>query len=141
MLSQWGWHLQKGMTDKTGYAVRGSKVNGEYVIIRMHRVLTDAPAGMHVDHINGNGLDNRRFNLRVCSCSENQRNRGAQVNNTSGYKGVTWNKASKKWRAYIKKDRKQVQLGFYDSKKRAAIAYNAAAIVLHGKFAILNELK
>ena len=96
------------------------------------------PKGMVIDHINHNGLDNRRENLRICTNAENQRNRGKQKNNTSGYKGVDWRKDHKKWRARINKDNKTIHIGYYNIIEEAARAYDAKAKELHGKYAQLN---
>ena len=94
----------------------------------------------YVDHKNGNSFDNRRSNLRICTNSQNLMNRGAPKNNTSGFKGVSFDKKSKKWGAKIAKNYKQIALGFYEDKKDAAKAYNKAAKKLHGSFAYLNKI-
>ena len=104
----------------------------------LHRLLMDPPKGMVIDHINHNGLDNRRENLRICTRAENSRNRGKQKNNTSGYKGVCWYKRDKKWRAQIKKDSKKIHIGYFDIIEDAARAYDAKAKELFGEFAHLN---
>lgn len=93
-----------------------------------------------IDHINGNGLDNRRKNLRLVTKSQNMMNRGIQKNNTSGFMGVSFHKATGRWRAYIKKDKKQFYLGLFDNKKDAAIAYNEATKFYHGEYAYLNKI-
>lgn len=103
--------------------------------IYLHRFITDAPAGKHVDHKNKNGLDNRQSNLRVCTASENLQNRGKQKNNKSGFKGVYWNKHAKKWHACIAANKKRFSLGYYDSVQDAAVAYKQAALKYHGEFA------
>ena len=104
----------------------------------MHRLMVDAPKGMHVDHINGNSLDNRKSNLRICTSAENQRNRRATKNNTSGYKGVGWAKQNKKWTAQIQHNGKKIHIGLYEDKEEAARAYDAKAKELHGEYAYLN---
>ena len=122
--------------------------NKRKTTIRLHRLIMDTPIGMETDHINGNGLDNRKSNLRVCTKSENQRNRGAHVNNTSGYKGVVYMKKSKRmknpykkpWRARIGSEGrgKKLNIGHYATKEEAARAYDAKAKELHGEYAYLN---
>ncbi len=134
-LNKWKWCCSHG------YAVKKSKMSdGSYNQTRMHRLIALPYDGEYTDHINQNKLDNRSENLRTCSKSNNSRNRGKQRNNTSGYKGVVYHGSSKKWRAQIITDNKYRNLGHYVTKREAALAYNAAAIVLHGEFACLNEL-
>lgn len=123
---------QSGCSPKTIYVA--AKINGKRVIL--HRLLAGAANRSEiVDHINGNGLDNRRLNLRICAQRENLRNRGINRNNTSGYKGVSWEKHTKKWVAKIGVDGKEIRLGKFDNKQDAAIAYKIAAIRFHGQFA------
>ena len=93
---------------------------------------------MHVDHINGNPLDNRKSNLRICTNAENQRNKGVYKNNKSGYKGVHWFKRDKKWQAQIKHNNKSIHIGLYEDKEEAARAYDKKAKELHGNFKNLN---
>lgn len=103
--------------------------------IMMHRlVMGDACVGFVVDHINGDGLDNRRSNLRLCTQRENSRNR--RPNN--GYRGVSWKVDVGKWRSRIMVDRKEINLGVFDTAEEAAVAYNEAAIKHFGEFAKLN---
>lgn len=93
-----------------------------------------------VDHIDGNRLNNRRYNLRTCDNHGNCRNRGKSKNNQSGYKGVFLRKKTGTWICSITKNRKKVFLGDFKTKEEAALAYNEAAIRLHGEFAKLNEI-
>ncbi|MDE3095803.1 MAG: HNH endonuclease [Chloroflexota bacterium] len=102
--------------------------------VRMHRFIMDAPSGTQVDHINGDGLDNRRSNLRLCSHAGNNRNR--HVKNAPA-RGVL-RLSSGRWSARIGVDGRNVGLGTYDSKEAAARAYDAAAVRLHGEFGSLN---
>jgi hypothetical protein len=132
-LNQWRWKLSS-----TGYAVRAYMVNGKTTRVRMHRLITNADKTKEVDHINGNSLDNRRSNLRTCSHAENNQNKGKQSNNTSGYKGVMWDKGTGRWRAKIAKDGKDIHVGRFDDLVEAAKAYDMAALEVHGEFASLN---
>ena len=92
-----------------------------------------------VDHINRNGLDNTRKNLRICTRSENLMNsKKPELNSTSKYKGV--NKCGNSWRAEIRLNRKGFYLGKFKTEKEAALAYNKKAIELFGEFARLNEV-
>lgn len=106
----------------------------------MHRLILNAPKGQDVDHINGNPLDNRRKNLRICSRSQNLHNSKKHKDNKSGYKGVFWQSKSNKWRAQICCEGKRFSIGMFCNKKDAAIAYNKEAIKLFGQFARLNKI-
>lgn len=128
--------INKRRESSTYYA--SIRVSGKKVLL--HRYLLNVKDGQFVDHINGNGLDNRISNLRICSLSENQMNRKKQSNNTSGYKGVTWNKGKSKWAVRIQFNKKSKHIGYFDCVKEAAKAYNSAAIKYHKDFAILNKL-
>ncbi len=134
------WHYNNG------YAARNYRYNrvsdGKLVNkgIWMHRVIMDTPDGMDTDHIDNDKLNNQRSNLRICSRSENKQNCGKRSNNTSGYKGVSWNKRSKKWQVFVWVNYKQISIGRFEDKLEAAKAYNEAALKYHGEFAKLNEI-
>jgi hypothetical protein len=108
--------------------------------IFMHRVIMNVPNGIEIDHVNGDGLDNRKINLRLCSRGQNNKNVSKRIDNRSGFKGVKWHKQFKKWHARIKNNGKRYSLGLYETKTEAAIAYNKAASTLHGDFARLNTI-
>lgn len=128
------WHAVPGVN--TFYAVSTERdENGRPGKIQMHRVIMGHPVGRWVDHENGNGLDCRRANLRPATNAENMFNRGRNKNNTSGFKGVSWHRGERKWRARITLDGVSVFLGRYDDAESAFAAYCAAAPVLHGEFA------
>nr|WP_269140600.1 HNH endonuclease [Proteus terrae] len=93
---------------------------------------------MHIDHIDGDKLNNRIENLRICTHNQNQHNQGIRASNKSGYKGVSWMKSVKKWQAQICCNSKVTHLGLYTNKIEAAKAYDEAAKKLHGDFAWLN---
>lgn len=97
-----------------GYATRTEYIDGIRKEILLHRFLLGAKSGQEIDHINRNPLDNRRGNLRFCSRSENNHNRGVNKNNKSGYTGVYWHKGAKKWLAQIMLDRKRINIGLFD---------------------------
>lgn len=135
-LIQFKWYLTT--CGNHHYAARHTKRPEKRTMVYMHRAITSAPKGLEVDHINGDGLDNRRENLRVCTHGENLRNQGLQANNRSGYRGVSWSKKEKKWVTYIKVDNKRQFVGQFDEKENAARAYDEAARKYHGEFARTN---
>lgn len=113
------------------------RVSGKYIYKRLylHRLIMNPPKGMDVDHINGNGLDNRRCNLRICTRSQNIRN-AIGKKGTSQYKGVCRHRNS--WLASITKDYKQIHIGHYSTEIEAAKAYDKKAKELFGEFAKFN---
>lgn len=121
---------------RTGYAWAGK--------VSMHRLLLAPPDGLHVDHINGDGLDNRRANLRAVTASQNCQNIGKRRTNTSGYKGVSRVANSPKWRAQIRSADKshgcngKVYLGVFDTPEQAFAAYCEANRRLHGQYGNLS---
>lgn len=88
-----------------------------------------------IDHINGDPSDNRPCNLRVCTSSQNKMNRGKQVNNTSGFKGVSWHSKAAKWQCHIMVARKSIYLGLFACAHDAHKAYCEASEKYHGSFA------
>mgnify|MGYP005811340867 CR=1 FL=1 len=108
----------------------------EYTI-EIQRMIMNTPKGMSTDHINGDTLDNRKSNLRICTSAENNRNRGKSSNNKSGYVGVS-QAPSGKFIATISHRRKKYHIGTFDTKKKAAMARDKKAKELFGEFAYLN---
>jgi hypothetical protein len=106
--------------------------------VMLHRVLLDPPPGMVPDHIDGDGLNNRRSNLRLATISQNVANRTRHPLNTSGYVGVSWFKKAGAWRADIKVNRKQRYLGCFATAEEAARVRDAAAREAFGEYAYLN---
>jgi hypothetical protein len=129
------WHYLK-----KGYAYRTKYINGKKYATYMHREIMGAPNKIQVDHINGDKLDNRKENLRLCTASENAMNKNKAINNTSGFKGVYFQKATLKFMARISFNNKMLYLGLFESAKEAAITYNEAAVKYHGEFANLNKI-
>jgi hypothetical protein len=121
-----------------GYAAHGYKKNGKAHTVYMHRMITSAPLGMKVDHINHDALDNRKSNLRVCTHSQNHMNRVKLSGTSSLYKGVTWNKALRKWKAYISYQGKFRHIGYFDNEIHAAISYDLWSHDLFGQYALAN---
>lgn len=103
----------------------------------MHRAIMDAADGELVDHINGNGLDNRRQNLRLVTSQQNRMNILAP-RGMSGYIGVSWHKRLNKWQVLMKVNGKAIYVGVFCCPIEAAIARDVAAMELHGEFASLN---
>ena len=133
-LSQWNWCY-----DPKGYAMRGSGTRANQHMVYMHRVVAKR-AGLRitrkqVDHRDEDGINNQRNNLRVATTSQNMSNRGPQKNNTSGHKGVWWDKSRSKWCAEITVKQKKHYLGRFINKQDAARAYKLAAEKYFGEFA------
>lgn len=135
-ISSMSWHLLKS-NGGNRYAINS---NGKTHIL-MHRLIVNAVDGEFVDHINHDGLDNRKANLRRCSKNENARNRKFQKH-SSFFKGVTYasdSKRRKRWRAQIVVNTKHLTLGYYLTQEEAAAAYDKAATLYHASFAATNK--
>ena len=145
-LCQCKWCIRKNK--KTIYAHRTAYKMKNTVLmhrmkntILMHRQIMHAEKGILIDHINHNGLDNRKANLRFATYGQNAWNSKKGINRgSSKYKGVSWDKRMKKWRAMICNNYKRMHLGFFDNEKAAAKVYNEAAIKYRGQFALLNDV-
>ena len=109
-------------------------------IIAMHRLILNMPddCGFEVDHIDGNGLNNQRNNLRICTRAENNRNCRKLSVSSSRYKGVTFDKQTGKWRTEITFNYKRIRLGRFSNEEEAARVYDKAALKYHGAFAKIN---
>jgi len=127
------WHLSVD-----GYVRTRIKNN----IVGLQHVLLGTSPNLEViiDHKDKNPLNNLLSNLRLCSQKENSRNSSLGKNNTSGYRGVHWDKRIKKWIAQIGVNRTRFNLGRFKTKLEAARKYNEAAIKYHGEFACLNKI-
>jgi hypothetical protein len=142
LYQKYSWHIQKH--GNTYYLKTNLKVDGKYYSRTFHRELfnLDNPNNV-IDHINGDGLDNRRVNCRVCTQQDNIRNQVRKYvsNKTSKYKGVFWNKKSKTWRAMIGVNNKRINIGSFSSEHAAGIAYNILAKKHYSDFARLNKIR
>ena len=134
-LNQWKWyaHLSR---NRNFYAARRDYKKGMREIWWMHRFIINPAGNNQVDHINGNGFDNRRINLRECTHSQNMSNRKSC--GRSRYLGVSFDR--KKYKASIGKNGIIYHLGLFDTEIEAAIAYNNSALKFHGEFANLNRI-
>lgn len=119
-LIQFNWWIHSdGYAYRQVTSGRTKNSRGDVQSIMMHRVIMNTPAGMDTDHINRNKLDNRRSNLRIVTRTQNNYNMGLKTNNTSGHRGVSFNKRLKKWRAYIGGVKTRVELGHFATKQQA----------------------
>ncbi len=136
LVSQFKWHAQKGR--HTFYAVTDvRKEDGKWKAVKMHRLFL--PDSKQVDHRDGNGLNNQRFNMRPATRSQNAANSRKPASGvTSQYRGVSFHKSSKKFAAQIETKNKNKHLGLFISEVDAARAYDDAALQHFGEFARLN---
>jgi hypothetical protein len=141
-VNQFKWCAYKPNTS-VWYGMRNEVVGyKKYKAHLLHRVIMDAPADKVVDHINGDGLDNRRANLRLCTRAENNRNVKLRRDTSSKWKGVYFHtdpRRTRPWQAYITVNGKRKSLGYFKTECDAGMAYNVAAFELHGAFARFNE--
>lgn len=115
--------------------------NKNGVSIYLHRFLMRCRKNKVIDHIDGNPLNNKKSNLRICNQGENMRNqKKTNKKKSSKFKGVTYRKDRKAWISSIKLNYESIYLGYYKTETEAALAYNQAAIKYYGKFACLNEV-
>lgn len=134
------WHLTKdGYVETSWYDIVGQHKGYLHQLVIQLSGQT-IKEDQEIDHKNGNGLNCLEDNLRICTPSQNQHNRRIQKNNTSGFKGVSWNTKYQKWTASITVNNISIFLGNFIIKEDAARAYNTAAIKYHGEFAVLNVI-
>ena len=140
-LNQWKWYAS---SIQSSYSCRfyAKRRVRKGVLEYMHRLILELQRNdnREVDHIDGNGLNNQRSNLRVCTHKQNRQSSRKRKIGASRYKGVCWNRRRHKWCSYIYVNEKLIHLGYFDSETDAALAYNHAALNHFGKFALLNTL-
>jgi hypothetical protein len=135
-LNKYKWWVNKN--NNVWYAKR-TTWNGRRNLILMHRYILGVSKNLFCDHINGNGLDNRKENLRVCTMGENFKNTKKRANCKNVYKGV-YKQKSGKWRVTLFVNGKSKHIGQFIDIKNAAQAYNDAAKKYYGEFAFLNKI-
>ena len=123
IIKQYKWHLTNN-----GYVYNNQ-------VRFLHRLITNCPEDMIVDHINHDPLDNRISNLRVCTVHQNNMNTGQRCNTSSGVTGVSWYSQTNKWEAYISINGKRTRLGYFKTKEEAINARKQAEIEYFGEFA------
>lgn len=128
---------KEAFTADDGHGYRQGRIKGRN--IQAHRIAWALAYGrwpdVEIDHINRNKADNRLINLREATPSENGRNKPAQSNNVSGYKGVSWRSSKRRWRAQIALNGRNLHLGYFNTAEEAHSAYSDAARKIHGEFA------
>ena len=124
--------------DRYVWYSRAHKSKGGNACISMHRFILEPKDDEQVDHIDGNGLNNQRDNLRVANSSQQRMNSEKRRNTLSIYKGVFYCKSTKKWRVLIIKNYHLHHLGYFKDEKEAALVYDVAAQELFGEYAKLN---
>lgn len=130
--SKWRLDIKRKTSEATHYAATGRSPK-----IMLHRAVMGAKLGEIVDHVDGDGLNNRKENLRICNISENTANWHRL---RSKYRGVYYHKATKKWAAEIYQQRKKYYIGLFGTPEDAARAYNQKAVELRGTAAKLNTI-
>lgn len=137
LVNRYVWSIER--KGHTSYAVCYLDPSDLTRCIRMHRLIMQPKPDEVVDHIDGNGLNNQRFNLRICTLAENSRNRRKSPGRSSNYKGVTKTTGRKKcWKAQIATGAKVRSIGYFATEEEAARAYDLAAVDVFGQFACLN---
>ena len=132
---EYRWHAIPG--PHTVYAATSTYINKRVSVIRMHRLILPVPKGIMIDHVNRNGLDNRKINIRPCTALQNAWNAHRRSDNTSGYRGVR-PRPGGIYQACISACGKRISLGYYNDPAIAARAYDEAAKIHFGEFANLN---
>ena len=140
-VSKYKWYLSC-----IGNIVRNRKYKNKIpdnLPINISGIILGKKKGLFIDHVNRDKFNNCKSNLRYCTITQNNFNRGIKKDNTSGYKGIYWHKLKNlkgKWRARISINNKRFHLGLFDDIKKAVKVYNKACKKYHGDFAVLNKV-
>lgn len=137
IVKEYSWRI--ATPSNCTYAVATPLIGNKNRNVLMHRLILSAADRM-IDHIDGNGLNNHRDNLRFCSHSQNAQNSRKHYVASSRFKGVSWERDRGKWRVQITISGKQKRVGRFLTEKDAAAAYNKAAVKAFGEFARLNQV-
>lgn len=138
LVAGFSWSASKRA--RTMYAnayVRGTGRAGR-AMVYMHRIIMSPPAGVEVDHIDGDGLNNTRANLRLCTRAQNHQNHHGTRSRITTYRGITFDGNTGTWVAQIQMDGRGYRLGTFDNAYDAACEYDIAASCMFGQFASLN---
>lgn len=127
------WYAK--VTPHTVYAKRSAWVDGRNRCEGLHQRILKVPPDMQVDHIDNNGLNNRRSNLRPATPGQNQHNQRARIDNRSGFKGVTWDSRSRVWEVRCRVNGKRLYLGQFFTLQAAVECAKKHRRALHGEFA------
>jgi|SRR5271166_3741001 len=136
------WHVeikQRGAGNERRYGAHGDRREGKVIITLLHRfILGVTKPSVLVDHVDYDGLNCQRYNMRLASNLQNTRHQRKRKDNTSGCKGVHWNKDTQKWMVRIAVNGIRKYLGLFSSLKKAMQVYDDAAIKYHGVFSATN---
>lgn len=132
-----GFRWVSTFSNRSGFYVKANRRSFDGKHIKLHRLLLRPKDNEEIDHRDGNGLNNRLSNLRICNRKQNCHNM-RKIYGKIKYKGVSTMKNSPKYRSYINPNKKQIHLGCFNTPEEAAIAYDNAAIKYFGGFAYLN---